>query len=130
MVAGRAFNQVGYPPEKYHFEIADIIGDHDTKRLSTTDSGRIMRIADMLWRVTYPMVQIYLPNSSPQQVFERMKNVCLESEAEHLGEVGLKIARLECVNAMSFKFGEIARRVFPPDYKPEFERIESLANSS
>src|SRR3989344_5432770 len=44
MVAGRGFKQIGYPSEEYHFEIADIIGDHDTRKLPTTDSGIIMRI--------------------------------------------------------------------------------------
>ena len=58
MVAGRIFQKLDFPDEKYHFEIADIIGDHDTRKLPTTESGKIVRAADLLWRVTYPHAQI------------------------------------------------------------------------
>ncbi|MDP2926484.1 MAG: hypothetical protein Q8N99_08960 [Nanoarchaeota archaeon] len=129
MVAGRGFKKVGYPPEEYHFEIADIIGDHDTRKLPTTDSGRIMRIADLLWRVTYPHAQTYMTNWSPEDIFKRVKETCMEREKTHLGEVGLGIGRIEFANTMFFKFGEEAERVLLLEYKEELERIVLFTRS-
>ncbi|MBS3079321.1 hypothetical protein J4218_04320 [Candidatus Pacearchaeota archaeon] len=123
IVSGRIFQKIGYPDEKYHFEIADIIGDHDTRKLPTTDSGRIMRIADLLWRVTYPCVQIYMANLCSEEIFKRVKETCIEGEKTHLGEIGLRIGRLEFANTMFFKFGKEARKVLLPEYKEELERI-------
>jgi hypothetical protein len=130
MLAGRGFKQLNYPPEEYHFEIADIIGDHDTRKLPTTSSGRIMRIADLLWRVTYPHAQIYMESWNPEKILKRVNETCLEGEKAHLGEVGLKIGRLEFVNTMHFKFGKKAERVLLPEYKEELERIFSLTKST
>jgi len=126
MVAGRCFNQIGYPSEGYHFEIADIIGDHDTRKLPTTDSGRIMRIADLLWRVTCPHAQIYMANWNPEDILKRVGETCLEGEKAHLGEVGLRIGKLEFVSTMYFKFGEKVGRVLLPEYKEELERVSNI----
>jgi hypothetical protein len=128
MVAGRSFKEASYPPEEYHFEIADIIGDHDTRKLPTTDSGKIMRIADLLWRVSYPQAQIYMVNSNPEEIFERVKETCIEGEKIHLGETGLRIARLEFANTMFFKFGKESNRILLPDYKEELESISFRAS--
>lgn len=128
MIAGRIFQKLGYPDEKYHLEIADIIGDHDTRKLPTTDSGKIVRAADLLWRVTYPHAQIYLSKYTPQQMLQRIEDTCLEAEKYHLGEIGAKIGRLEFANMMHFKFGDSAKDVLFPKYKEELEKILSFYN--
>ncbi len=124
MVMGRGFQQVGYPDEKYHFECAYTVGDHDTRKLPTTESGRIMRIADLLWRVTYPHAEIYMRDWSPEDILKRVEKTCLIGEKVHLGEVGVALGKLELANTMYFKFGEEeARRVLLPEYEKELERV-------
>lgn len=127
MVAGRIFQKIGFPNEKYHFEIADIIGDHDTRKLPTTDSGRIVRTADLLWRVTYPQTQIYMANETPENLLKRVGEICLEGEKTHLGEIGIQIAKLELVNTMVFKFEkDKTAKVLKKEYEKELEKIASF----
>lgn len=124
MIAGRIFERLGYPDEKYHQEIADIIGDHDTKKLPTTPSGRIVRIGDLLWRTTLPHAQIYYKNDTPQDFLKVIEDTCLVAEREHLGEIGQRIGKLEFANTVYRKFDEeAARKVLGPNYEEELERV-------
>jgi len=106
LVAGRILERVNYPKE-YHNEIADIIGDHDTRKLPATDSGKIVRAADLLWRVTYPHAQIYMQDKNPEHIRKRIDETCLnKSLLPHLGEIGSLMALIEFENTMLFKFNK------------------------
>lgn len=108
LIAGRILEKTGYfsrNPVSYGLEIADIIGDHDTRKLPASGSGKIVRAADLIWRVTYPCMQIFMKGRSPEDVLRRVKETCLSDELlPHLGGIGTKIAGIELENMMSFKF--------------------------
>lgn len=145
------FERIGYPPEEFRPEIYDIIGDHDTRFLPTTLSGRIVRAADYTWRVSLPCLEIYLPSmikkeklrqnepweekykkKSPEVLFlEASEKSALEGKPPfNLESPEYEIARLEFVNSTYFKFGEKrARRVLLPKYLPELERIAAFYKS-
>lgn len=131
MIAGRIFQKLDFPNEKYHFEIADIIGDHDTRKLPATLNGRIVRTADLLWRTSYPHAQIYMADETPEHILSRFKEFCISDELQpHLGEIGIQIAKLEFANTMFFKFGrEVSTKLLLPKYKRELEIIASFYKS-
>ncbi|MFH1607971.1 MAG: hypothetical protein ABIA78_02460 [archaeon] len=130
LIMGKAVQAVGYPSEEYHNEIADIIGDHDTRKLPATNNGKLVRMADLDWRVTYPCIQIYKQNSNPEQIIKEAERACLNEEfLPHLGKVGEGIARAELANTIFFKFGEEQARVLEKDYAPEFQRVKGFYES-
>lgn len=127
MLMGRGFQKVGYPSEKYHFECADIVGDHDTRFLPATISGKIVRASDYTWRVSFPCIQIYLKDKSPKDILDASKKTALEGKPPFdLDRYCYDIARLEFVNSMFFKFGEDTREVLLPEYRQELEMIVSF----
>lgn len=104
MLAGRILEKVKYP-ENNISEIADIIGDHDTRKLPTSESGKIVRAADLLWRVTYPCLNIYFGDATPKEAFEKMENSALRKpEPFDLDTIAMSIGRVELVNTMVYKF--------------------------
>lgn len=128
LIAGKILETTGYfnkNPLKYGLEIADIIGDHDTRKLPASDNGKVVRISDLFWRVTYPHAQIYMLNESPKAILKRSKETCLSNELlPHLGEVGTKIARTELVNTMCFKFPEQKIGFLKEEFAEELELIK------
>ncbi|MBU0466795.1 MAG: hypothetical protein KJ718_01365 [Nanoarchaeota archaeon] len=123
LIAGRVLENANYP-EEYHNEIADIIGDHDTRKLPTTDSGKIVRAADLLWRVTYPCVQIYLPELSVKHALTKLEKTSLNLKSPHtLGETEKQIARIELANTLLFKFGKAAHQVLQENYLKELNKV-------
>ncbi|MEK6820357.1 MAG: hypothetical protein AABX71_01480, partial [Nanoarchaeota archaeon] len=127
LIAGRVLERGGYfdtYPFANWLEIADIIGDHDTRKLPTTVNGRIVRVADLLWRVTYPHAEIYMADKPPEEILSRVKETCLsEPFLSHLGDIGTQIARIEFANMIHFKFREKAKEALEKDYGKELERI-------
>lgn len=106
MIASRIMERTNYPKE-YYVEIADIIGDHDTRLLPVTSSGVVVRNADMLWRVTYPNLKIYVPDSTPELTFNRLSKATLDlPPPRNLEPIVTEIARLELANTMFYEFGE------------------------
>ena len=123
ILAGRILEKVGYP-ERYNNDIADIIGDHDTRKLPVTDNGKIVRASDLLWRVTYPMLQQYHPCASPKETLEKLENKSIYMPEPHnLGEIETQIGRVELVNTLFFKFSDEAQKLLRPKYEQELEKI-------
>ena len=124
LLAGKILHEVNYP-NMYLCEIADIIGDHDTRRLPTTDSGNVVRAADCLWRVTLPCLNIYFANAGPKEAFERMKNSALTSpQPFNLDNNALSVGRIELVNTIVHKFGEKCYDLLnDKGYKKELDKV-------
>lgn len=127
VIAGKVLEKTGYFERNdisYGLEIADIIGDHDTRKLPTSESGRIVRTADLLWRVTYPHSLIYLNDKDDKETLQAVRNICLSDNLEvHLGEVGKSIARIEFVNMMYFKFPKQAPVLLKNEYTEELKHV-------
>ncbi len=105
MLAGRILERVRYDG-KYNMEIADIIGDHDTRKLLANGNGKIVRDADLMWRVTYPCMQIYFSDADSAIAVKKMNKSCLGLTGNlGLGEIGREIAKIESENTLRFKFG-------------------------
>lgn len=134
LLAGRILEKAKYfdkYPIKNWLEIADAIGDHDTRKLPVTENGKILRIGDFLWRASYPCMRSYSADFDPDQVKKRIEEVCLYEPNSPLDEVGFEIAKLELANTMYFKFGEKqARKVLAKDYNSELQRIEEFYRES
>ena len=123
LLAGKILEKINYP-EKYHYEIADIIGDHDTRYLPATESGEIMRAADLLWRVTYPSMHAYIPNASPEEWKERMESKAFHYSPKHkLGGIESQIGKIELANTLYFKFKEKAKELLKSMYEYELIKI-------
>ncbi|HYD03369.1 MAG TPA: hypothetical protein VEC16_03655 [Alphaproteobacteria bacterium] len=116
LLATQILTKTGYP-EEYLCEIADIIGDHDTRLLSTTPSGVLMREADYLWRITYTDMRHYFTDKSIRWNFDRMtgglvhedgdkkgqpiESICLYNKAPfNLREAATGIGRVELINSL------------------------------
>lgn len=148
LMALRIFQKVGYPPVEYHSEIANNIGDHDTRLNETTPSGRILWASDYTWRVSYPCLKIYqdvMLEKEADRVVEAQRQELKQVSARPLEELFLleseksalecnppfnlespeyEIARLEFANTMFFNFGvEVAKRVLLPKYRKELEKV-------
>lgn len=124
LIAGKVLEKTGYlerNPFSYGLQIADIIGDHDTRKLPINDDGKIVRTADLIWRVTYPALQTYIPNEPIKEVLRIMKETCL-SESD-LGDIGTKIARIELVNTFYFKFSKQALSFLKKEFEQELKQI-------
>ena len=127
---GRILERVNYP-EEYHFEIADIIGDHDTRKLPTTQNGRIVRAADLIWKVTCPCLKIYHPDLGAEATLKKLQKsifnlpnpLGLSPNPFDLGEIENKIAKIELVNTMLFNFRDEAIPVLINEYKPELDFV-------
>tara|TARA_Y100000294_G_scaffold176530_1_gene199184 strand:+ start:741 stop:1250 length:510 start_codon:yes stop_codon:yes gene_type:complete len=124
LLAGKVLNEIGYPDD-YLCEIADIIGDHDTRRLPTTESGKVVRAADYLWRVTLPCLNIYFGKAKPNEAFERMESSALtRPQPFNLDNHALSIGRIELVNTMVHKFGEQCHGLLKDKgYEKELDKI-------
>jgi len=130
LITGRILEKAGWP-EKYGNEIADIIGDHDTRRLSATENGEIVRASDLMWRVSHPCLQIYQQNNSAAKILEVTGGTALYmAPPRNLRETELKIARIEFVNSLFFKFGEPVKTVLGKEYKKELDKISKFYNKS
>ena len=123
---GIIFEKAGYPLEKYHNPIADIIGDHDTRKLPTTSEGEIVRSADFLWRVTHPLNQIYIPNEDALETIQRAEESCLYEPKTPLGDIATQIAKIELANSIYHKFPTQAEQTLKPNYSKELEIIKKL----
>ena len=133
LLTGRILEQTGYfdkyPLENW-LEIADGIGDHDTKKLPATENGRILRMSDFLWRATYPVVEIYIPDEDVTKTKKRIEETCLYEPNSPLGDMGFEIAKLELANTIYFKFGEEqARQTLGDEYSQELEQIKAFYNN-
>jgi hypothetical protein len=129
LLAGRILEKTNYP-EEHHFEIADIIGDHDTRNLPTTESGEIMRAADLLWRCTFPGIEAYMPNASPDEWVKRMESKAFNYSQKHkLGKIESQIGKIELVNTMLTKFQEEAECILHSKYKKELEKVKNFYNN-
>jgi len=123
LLAGRILERVNYP-EEYHFEIADIIGDHDTRKLPTTQNGTIVRSADQIWRLTYPCLSIYHPDLNPGETLKKLEESALNLPPPFdLGRIENQIARLELTNTMLFAFGNGVIPMLSAQYKNELDLI-------
>lgn len=123
LIAGRILGEVGWP-EKYGNEIADIIGDHDTRKLPATENGEIVRAADLMWRVSYPCLQIYQGDNTLAKILEVTNGTALYMPPpRNLRETELKIARIEFVNSLFFRFGAQVKNVLGKEYKEELDKI-------
>ena len=123
LIAGRILERAGWP-EKYDKKIADIIGDHDTRKLPTTESGRIVRAADILWRVSYPCLQAYYRDSPVSKILEVCEGTALYMPSpRNLRSIELEIAKIEMVNTLFFKFGDVAEPVLKLKYEKELIKI-------
>ena len=110
--------------EDYDWEIADAIGDHDTRKLPPSVNGKILRISDLLWRASYPHAQAYMADWTLEKILKRFYETCLESEAAHLEEIGCKVAKLEFTNTMVHKFWrDMAWKILSRDFPKEVERV-------
>lgn len=124
-------------PEEKQFEIADIIGDHDTQLLPTTQSGLVLRCADMLWRFSYPHNQIYRPKVKPEEVLSVMEGKdglgkFLNNENLRGGydlqdiAIAVRLARIELVNSLYFKYGECASDALGDRYSDELDIVKTV----
>ena len=117
-LAGRILERVGYP-EEYHFPIFDVIGDHDTRLLPTTVEGQVVRDADLLWRITYPCLKVYLKDKDAEEVLKSFEKSCrnlkpgleLEPSEFDLSPIALEIARKEVVNTIKYRFPKEANEL-------------------
>ncbi|MEK6983826.1 MAG: hypothetical protein AABX33_04600 [Nanoarchaeota archaeon] len=126
LIAGVVLKKSEYP-EKYFAEIADIIGDHDTRKLPTTNNGRIVRAADLLWRVTYPNLQIYFGDAPAEDALIKLENSALKlAPPRELEGVEKAIGRMELVNTLFFKFRQDIHDLLRKNYGPELEKIKEF----
>ncbi len=106
----KVFKKIGYPSEQYHKECAEIIADHDTRLKPTTASGKLVRDADYLWRVTLPCNEIYLFSKgilNPTEVLQRAEDCCLNVKPPKKSEdVAQQVARIEIANTLLYRFQE------------------------
>lgn len=111
IIAGNILGSINYPIKK-QYEIADIIGDHDTRiSPAKTNSERIMRSADLLWRVTVPNIKIYTPHLKPEELINYIEKTALEINKPEFSLKGPEkdIARIETANSLLYIFGEKAK---------------------
>ena len=128
LIGGIILERAGYfdrNPAEYWLEIADIVGDHDTRSLPTTDSGRIVRAGDHLWRVSFPAMEIYFPDLPLEQALIRMKEDTFQEPPFTLEGIESDVGRLELANTLVFKFGKdkAAKVLKERGYEKELERI-------
>ena len=129
MIAGMLFERVKVNIAVFDLnaEIADIVGDHDTRKLPTTSNGRIMWDADMLWRVTHPCAQAYFPNVSAQEALDRMEKTGLAMSKPHdLSEIAQQIGRVEITNTMMWRYGKHSIDLLKGKYVGELDKILSF----
>lgn len=106
LLAGRIFEKIKYPNEKAQLEIADIIGDHDTRFLPTTNSGEIVRGADLLWRVTLPCLETYYKEKGVKEAYEIIQQDSIYmNPPKSLRKIEKQIGRIELANTLHYKFG-------------------------
>tara|TARA_Y100000034_G_C6889371_1_gene408868 strand:+ start:78 stop:833 length:756 start_codon:yes stop_codon:yes gene_type:complete len=128
LISGRILEKVLYS-KKYNNEIADIIGDHDTRKLPATESGEIVRAADLLWRVSFPCTQIYLPKASTLETLKKLEDTALGLPSPHtLGKIEKQIGKIELVNTMFFKFPNKAPELLKKNYNSELKTIMEFYN--
>ncbi len=125
LLSGKIITQAKYPGSiNDQLEVADIIGDHDTRKLPTTPSGKIVRAADLLWRVTFPHCQIYLKDKTPREILNIVELIAIEMKAPHnLDNIEKQIGRIELVNTLYYKFGEECKKILSPKYSMELRKI-------
>jgi len=129
-LATQILNSVGYfekYPLKNGLEIADIIGDHDTRKLPANEEGKNVRFADFLWRPTFPCLQIFFPKESEDELVNIVERTCLYEPKSPLEGVAFEIAKIELANTIFFRFGEKkAEKVLKKDYFPEFKKVKEF----
>lgn len=128
LLVGKLFERVGYPfEEKYQMEVAEIIGDHDTRKLPTSESGRVMRAADLLWRVTYPCIETYHSGKSVESLIEISEKNSLEMRHPYsLNDIAKNMGRIELVNSLFWKFKKKSFGALSEKYGPELEKIRKM----
>lgn len=130
LLAGKILEKTGYfnkNPLEYWLEIADIIGDHDTRKIPTTDSGRIMRDADFMWRGSYPAMQLYFSDLNAENSLKRFEKDVFQKPPHNLEGISLEIGKIEIANSMFYKFGENSCKVFVnKSYSKELERVREF----
>ncbi len=131
LIAGRILERSGYP-EKYHAEVADIIGDHDTMLLQATESGNIVMAADMLWRITLICMNIYRNDYSAEETLMKGEETTFNKKPiKELGEFALAIGRLELANTVFYKFGRDGEEALKKHgYSEELELIKKFYDNN
>ena len=133
-LALKLFKKANYPPEQYHQKCAEIILDHDTRLKPTTPSGKLVRDADYLWRVTLPCNEIYLFSKGildPKEVLKRAEEGCLNVKpSKKLEDVAQQIARIELVNTLHYKFPDQAIPTLQQHYPKELAIIKKFYQSN
>ncbi len=106
-------------------EICAIIGDHDTRLKPTTESGKLMRDADILWRFTVPQFRCYgkieVPSGSPAELLGNYKKVV--GEPIFNIKEALLIARIELANTLMYLFPNQAPALLQDNYSVELDRL-------
>src|SRR3989344_4142923 len=124
LLAGRVLEKSRYFENHLYeswLEIADIIGDHDTKQLPTTENGKIMRAADLMWRMSYPHAERYFHNCSPEEVVKNINDSTFSlSDEKGLRPLEKRIARIELANTLKFKFKDEVGEEISREFSKEF----------
>lgn len=116
-------------------QICDIIGDHDTRLKPATESGMIMRDADILWRFTVPSYLLYQNlhhefgegASGLLQHWEK-KELSKGADKTHTSSrfytpTALQIARVELANTLMHVYPNEAPAVLKQNYSAELEKL-------
>jgi len=91
-------NKMSFPRE-YVGEILRINADHDTHFYESTQDGKVVQDADVLWRVTKPCIDAYLSDKS----LDEKRRLSRESTFGLLNlSASKEIAEVELENAMAF----------------------------
>jgi len=135
LIGGMVLEKIGYferNPLEYWLEIADIIGDHDTRKLPTTESGRIMRNADFMWRASYPCMQLNFSDYNVEDSLKRFERDVFQEPPHNLEGISEEIGRVEIANSIFFKFegSEYSKDVLEnAGYSKELERVREFYSS-
>ncbi len=151
ILAGYVLNGAGFFDASKLLEIADNIGDHDTREFKPSKSGKVLQDADEIWRFTIPCTLAYQntlenPNEiwriiprhitddggyasghlkSYSEIFEVFQNE-LDKNRFNLPE-SKKVARMEFANTLYNLFPEKTKSHLPETHLfKEFEIVKGF----
>ncbi|MBR9704343.1 hypothetical protein GOV12_02950 [Candidatus Pacearchaeota archaeon] len=120
--AAEVLDKLNYPKE-YISEVLEIISDHDSRFYPPrTINEKIMRDSDFLFRVSKPVVDIYLKDKSAREVYDHIHDNLQTRDKFYLPEA-TKLSRLEFANTMYHLFPNEAISLLKQEYSKEIDTV-------